>query len=78
MVGGIMRNTELEKLDGLVGRWRTTISDAWFLEPVGTEVPGSTLVEWIGESFLTLHTEFSGDEHAHSEMRFVIGRDEQG
>ena len=34
-----MRNTELEKLDGLVGEWRTTISDAWFLEPPGTEVP---------------------------------------
>ena len=48
MVPGNMRNTELEKLDGLVGRWRTAISDAWFLESVGTEVPGSTLVEWIG------------------------------
>ena len=45
-----MRNTELEDLDGLVGQWRTTISDAWFLEPAGTEVLGSTVVEWIGES----------------------------
>jgi hypothetical protein len=69
-----MRNNELERLEGLLGEWRTTISDAWFLEPPGTEVPGSTVVEWIGESFLTLHTRFSGDEHAHSEMRLVIGR----
>ena len=37
-----MRNTELEKLDGLVGEWTTTISDAWFLEPTGVQVPGTT------------------------------------
>jgi hypothetical protein len=43
-----MRNTELEKLDALVGEWTTTISDAWFLEPPGAQVPGSTIVEWIG------------------------------
>src|SRR5215218_5250185 len=47
-----MRNTELDKLDGLVGQWTTTISDAWFLEPPGATVPGSTIVEWIGEPAL--------------------------
>jgi len=69
-----MRNTELERLGGLVGEWRTTISDAWFLEPPGTTVPGTTTIEWLGESFLVLHTRFEGDAHAHSEMTFVIGR----
>ena len=69
-----MRNTELEKLDGLVGEWTTTISDAWFLEPPGAEVPGSTTVEWLGESFLVVRTEFFGDQHANSEMRLVLGR----
>jgi hypothetical protein len=69
-----MRNTELEKLDGLVGEWTTTISDAWFLEPPGTEVPGTTTIEWLGESFLVVRSEFGGGQHEHSEMRLVLGR----
>jgi hypothetical protein len=69
-----MRNTELERLDGLVGEWTTTISDAWFLEPPGAQVPGSTIIEWIGESFLVMRSEFAGDQHAHSEMSLVLGR----
>lgn len=69
-----MRNTELEKLGGLEGEWTTTLSDAWFLEPPGTEVPGRTTIEWLGESFLVVWTEFGGGGHADSEMRLVIGR----
>jgi hypothetical protein len=68
-----MRNTELERLDGLVGEWTTTISDAWFLEPPGVEVPGTTTIEWLGESFLVVRSELGEDAH-HSEMRLVIGR----
>jgi hypothetical protein len=69
-----LRNTELEKFDGLVGEWTTTISDAWFLEPPGAQVPGSTIVEWIGESYLVMRSEFAGGQHAHSEMILVLGR----
>jgi hypothetical protein len=69
-----MRNSELEKLDRLVGEWTTTISDAWFLEPAGAQVPGSTIVEWLGESFLVMRTKFTSGQHAHSEMTLVLGR----
>ncbi|TDD15202.1 hypothetical protein [Nonomuraea diastatica] len=72
-IGGLMRNTELEKLDGLVGEWTTTLSDAWFLEPAGTEVPGTTTVERLGESLLVVRSQFGGGTH-HSEMGLVIGR----
>jgi len=72
--GGAIRNTELERLNGLVGQWKTTISDAWFLEPPGAEVPGSTTVAWIGDSFLRMHTEFVRSQHVHSEMSLVLGR----
>ncbi len=68
-----MRNTELEKLDGLVGEWTTTMSDAWFLEPPGVEVPGTTTVERLGESLLFVRSEFGEGAH-HSEMSLVIGR----
>jgi len=68
-----MRNTELEKLDGLVGRWTTTLSDAWFLEPQGTTVAGMTTIEWLGESFLVVRSELGGGRHVHSEMRLILG-----
>lgn len=68
-----MRNTELEKLDGLVGEWTTTMSDAWFIEPPGIKVPGKTTVELLGESFLVVRTEL-GERTDHSEMTIVIGR----
>ena len=55
-----MRNPSLEKLDVLVGTWRLTLSDAWFLEPPGAEVWGSATVEWLGEAFLVMRSEVGG------------------
>ncbi|MFC0108054.1 hypothetical protein [Kibdelosporangium aridum] len=68
-----MRNAELEKLGGLVGTWATTLSNAWFLDPPGLEVPGTTTIEWLGESLLFMRTKL-GERAHHSEMSFVIGR----
>lgn len=69
-----MRNSDLERMDGLVGEWRTTMSDAWFLEPPGTRIAGSSTVEWLGESFLVIRNRLEGDQHVHSESTFVLGR----
>src|SRR5262245_1278703 len=69
-----MRNAELERLDGLVGEWTTTMSDAWFLEPRGTEVPGTATVEWLGESFIVMRSGMESGVHVHSEATFVLGR----
>jgi hypothetical protein len=69
-----MRNTEMAKLAGLVGEWTTTLSDAWFLEPPGTTVPGTTTIAWLGESLLVVRSQFGGDRHVHSEMSLVLGR----
>ncbi|SCG39473.1 hypothetical protein [Micromonospora coxensis] len=69
-----MRNTEMARLSGLVGEWTTTLSDAWFLEPPGTEVPGTTGIEWLGESLLIVRSAFGGGGHAGSEMSLVLGR----
>lgn len=69
-----MRNTEMAKLDGLVGEWTTTLSDAWFLEPPGTEVPGTAAVEWLGESLLVLRWYSGGGKHVHSQLTLVLGR----
>ena len=63
-----MRNLELEKLEGLVGSWTLTLSDAWFLEPPGVEVQGSATIEWVGDAFLIMRSELDG------ELTLVIGR----
>jgi hypothetical protein len=63
-----MRNEALEALEGLTGRWKLTLSDAWFLEPAGKQVTGSATIEWLGEAFLVLRVELDG------EMTMVIGR----
>jgi hypothetical protein len=68
-----MRNKELAKLDGLVGNWTSTLSDAWFLEPPGAGAVGTTTVERLGESLLVVRTRL-GDGAHHSEMSLVLGR----
>lgn len=70
-----MRNAEMAKLTGLVGEWTTTISNAWFLEPPGIEVPGTTTIAWLGESLLVMRSEFGGGgDHPRSETSSVLGR----
>lgn len=56
-----MRNEALEKLDMLVGTWTLTMSDAWFLEPAGTEVNGSATVEWLGDAFVVVRSDLDGE-----------------
>ena len=58
-----MRNKNLEKLEVLVGAWKLTLSDAWFLEPPGSQVHGSATVEWLGEAFLIVRFELDGEVH---------------
>ncbi|OLT31768.1 hypothetical protein BJF79_00940 [Actinomadura sp. CNU-125] len=67
-----MRNTGLEKLDGLVGTWTMNLSDAPFLPP-GTEVPGTATVEWLGEAFPIMRMEFD-EGGTTSETTVVFGR----
>lgn len=63
-----MRNQELEKLEGLVGSWTLTLSDAWFLKPAVVEVQGSATIDWLGDAFLIMRSELDG------ELNLAIGR----
>jgi hypothetical protein len=49
-----MKNEALMELDGLVGEWNLTLSDASFLESREAEVHGSARIEWLGEAFLVM------------------------
>ena len=64
-----MRNEQLAALgETLAGEWDVTMSDAFFLEPPGTEVHGTVTIEWLGEAFLVHHLELEGESTS------VIGR----
>jgi hypothetical protein len=69
-----MRNEAMERLNVLVGAWRTTMRDAWFLEPAEMEVAGSATVEWLGDAFVVVRWTMEGDVgSATSEMVLVLG-----
>ncbi|MDG6106341.1 hypothetical protein Daura_19550 [Dactylosporangium aurantiacum] len=65
-----MRNPDVEALDVLVGEWKLTIADAWFLEPPGTKQHGSATARWIGDAFVELRAELNGEHMWH----FMFGR----
>jgi hypothetical protein len=70
-----MRNEAMERLEVLVGSWRTTMSDAWFLEPTEREVSGSATADWLGDAFVVFSWQMAGDVGpATSEMVLVLGR----
>jgi hypothetical protein len=68
----------MNKLAGLVGEWTATISGAWFLDSLDTQIPGRSTVEWLGESLLLWHTTFQGegdsDFQAYTHWTIVLGR----
>ncbi|WP_304451959.1 hypothetical protein [Nocardiopsis sp. YSL2] len=64
-----MRNPSLDRLDGLIGSWTVTLSDAWFLEPAGTEVHGRATFEWLADAFVVMACELGG----HPGYELVIG-----
>ena len=55
-----MRNADMEHLDVLVGSWRTTMRNAWFLDPADQEVSGSATVEWLGDAFVVFRLDDGG------------------
>ena len=70
-----MRNQAMARLSVLMGPWRTTMRNAWFLEPADLEVPGSATVEWLGDAFVVFRWTMEGDVgSATSEMVLVLGR----
>jgi hypothetical protein len=65
----------MERLDVLVGSWRATLRNAWFLEPTTREEPGEGAAEWLGDAFVVFRWTMGGDVGpATSEMVLVLGR----
>ncbi|MBB4910749.1 hypothetical protein [Actinophytocola algeriensis] len=70
-----MRNDAMERLDALVGSWRATMRNAWFLEPADLEVPGTATAEWLADAFVVFRWTMGGAVgKATNEMVLVLGR----
>lgn len=65
-----MRNEALTALDGLVGEWKLTMTNAWFLDP-GVEGEGSATIGWLGDAFLEMTATLGTDAGT---WHWVIGR----
>jgi hypothetical protein len=66
-----VRNEALGQLEVLVGEWKLSISDAWFLDTPEIEDAGSARVSWIGEAFLEVRATLGSDQ---GNWHWVIGR----
>jgi hypothetical protein len=55
----------------LVGDWRLTMSDAWFLKSRDVKVEGSARIGWLGDAFLEMRAMLGMD---HGTWHWVIGR----
>ena len=67
-----MRNEAMQALDGLVGSWKVTLTDAWFLESPDVQLFGSARFEWLDDGFLVFR--WTMEEEERSWSTFVIGR----
>ena len=66
-----MRNEALQGLDGLIGEWTLTMTDAWFLESREVTVAGSATMQWLGDAFLEMRATLGT---AEGTWHWVIGR----
>ena len=65
-------NDAMRRLDGLVGTWDVTMTHAWFLESMDTEIHGRATFEWIAAAFLLMRSQWEDD----STQEFVFGRND--
>lgn len=67
-----MRNPALEKLEPLIGEWKLTLTNAWFLDSMDIEVPGSASISWLADAFIVMRWR-TGDDPAQ-DSHLVFGR----
>ena len=65
-----MRNEALQQLEGLVGEWKLTLTNAWFLESLDIKGEGSATIGWLDDAFIELRATLG----EHGTWHWVIGR----
>lgn len=65
-----MRNPAIDALELLIGDWKLTLTDAWFLKSRDVRQYGHATGRWLGDAFVELEAEMEGEPVWH----FVFGR----
>jgi hypothetical protein len=65
-------NDAMRRLDGLVGEWNVTMTHAWFLDSLDTEIHGSATFDWLADAFLVMRSDWEDG----STQEFVFGRND--
>jgi hypothetical protein len=65
-------NDAMRRLEGLVGDWDVTMTHAWFLDSLETEIKGTATFEWYADAFLVMRSRWDDD----STFELAIGRND--
>ncbi len=65
-------NDAMRRLEVLVGQWDVTMTHAWFLDSLDTEIKGSATFEWLADAFLVMRSRWADG----STQEFVFGRND--
>jgi hypothetical protein len=66
-----MKNEAIAALEPLIGHWKLTLTNSWFLDSLETKVEGSATVEWLDDAFLILRSDLGAGER---DWTWVFGR----
>ena len=66
----------MRRLEGLVGEWDVTMTHAWFLESLDTEIKGRATFEWYADAFLMMRSEWEDGSTVASAYGRNDARDE--
>jgi hypothetical protein len=62
----------MRRLEGLIGEWDVTMTHAWFLDSLDTEIKGTATFEWYANAFLVMRSRWEDD----STFELAIGRND--
>ncbi|HEV8544779.1 MAG TPA: hypothetical protein VGQ64_00670 [Candidatus Limnocylindrales bacterium] len=62
----------MRRLEGLVGEWDVTMTHAWFLDSLDTEIKGTATFEWYANGFLLMRSTWDDD----STFELAFGRND--
>jgi hypothetical protein len=65
-------NDAMRRLEVLVEDWDVTMTHAWFLDSLDTEIMGSAIFEWLADAFLVMRSTWADD----STFELVFGRND--
>lgn len=66
-----MRNEALTALEGLIGTWTMTMSNAWFMEDPDFKGEGTAEFAWLDDAFIEMRATFGED---YGTWHWIIGR----